>query len=211
MQNALHLAEVLANRLCHDLASPLGGMLGALEVAAREPDAMADAAEAGLTLRRRFVLLRAAWGSAPEAMDAAELRNLVQGLPSGRRVAVTIALDPQTGAFPPVSGRLVLNALLLASESVPRGSVTLTGGAGGRAGIAIAGPNAHWPDGLHRMFESQAAAWAAMPAPTNPAGGRYMQAPLTALLVHAAGARASLQPGEPGALPVLHLDLSGVR
>ena len=33
----LHLAELLAVRLCHDLSGPLGTLMGALELLAEDP------------------------------------------------------------------------------------------------------------------------------------------------------------------------------
>lgn len=209
MRNALRLAELLANRLCHDLASPLGGMLAALDMIGREPEAVPDARDAGQALRRRFVLLRAAWGAAPEAMDGEEFRALALGLPSGRRVAVTVGLAPVGARFGQIGGQLALNALLLASESLPRGGgVTVSGNPAGRLSVAIAGRDARWPAALPALLGDPALAWNSLPAPDDVAAGRALQAPLTAILIHAAGAHAALVAPDNGTLATLLLDLS---
>jgi histidine phosphotransferase ChpT len=206
----LRLAELLTTRLCHDLAGPLSGLGMALGEAPRDPEALALAHDAALALRRRLALLRAAWGEAASALDATELTDLAQGLPNAHRLALVFDLRPAGADFTPAAGRVVLNALLLAAESLPRGgTLSLSGDPARDVVVAIAGPGAAWPVGLGALLRDPAPAWTAIAAAQGPAGVRGLQAPVTALLAEAAGVRASLllaRAAEP--LPPLLLDCS---
>ncbi len=187
---ALALASALCARLCHDLSSPLGSLMGALEVAAESPEAVAEvlplASETAAEMGQRLRLLRAAWGGADGAMDAAALAALASGLP--RRVQVAVdGLAP--GAFAAPVARVLLNLLLLGAEALPRGgTVMLSGAPDADVLVMVDGPGAAWPPGLT----------AALAGPAAPGSPRMVQAPLLAMLARAAGLRLSLlMPGGP--------------
>lgn len=200
---------MLASRLCHDLASPLGGMLNALDVAQHDPSAIGEVVAAGDGLRQRFMLLRAAWGAPGDVLAAPGLRDLVRGMPSGGRVAITIDLQPQGASFGPIRARLAVNVLLLASECLPRGGgVTLRGDPRSVLTATLDGRDARWPAGLSAILSSEAAAWIALEAADHDMNPRGLQAPVTALLIRHAGAGAKLQPGAAGQPQVLRLDVS---
>ena len=80
---ALRLAELLAARLCHDFAGPLGSLAGALEIAADDPDgageALAIASESASALAGRVRLYRAAWGGDGGPITRTEIVALAAG------------------------------------------------------------------------------------------------------------------------------------
>jgi len=64
MSEALRLAEMLCARLCHDLSSLLGSLIGVIEIAREEhPDSetLTLAEDTAVQLGQRLKLLRAAW------------------------------------------------------------------------------------------------------------------------------------------------------
>ncbi len=174
--------------------------MGTLEVAAESPEAAAEAlplaGETTATVGQQLRLLRAAWGGADGAMDAAALASLAAGLPP----RVQVVLDGLAPApFPAPVARVLLNLLLLGAEALPRGgTVMLSGAPGADVLVTLDGPGAAWPPGL-------AAALAGPAVP--PDGPRAVLTPLLAMLVRAAGLRLSLlMPGGPsaaGAPPLL--------
>jgi len=203
--SSLLLAETLAARLCHDLASPLGSLAGVLELA-REGDgeALGLALETAQKLSQRLGLLRAAWAAQPGPFAMATLPELAEGLPGRHRIRLDFSDLAPTPDFAPEAGRLVLNLLLLAAEALPAGgTLFLSGEAGREVLLRVAGPRAAWPAGLAGYLVDPESAWAALADP------RALQAPLTALLAAQAGLRlAVLLPG--GAMtgvPPLLLDL----
>ena len=144
MNDRLRLAELLAIRLCHDLSSPLGTLLGSLEMLNEDPEtaeeALALANEVSVTLGKRLRLLRVAWGGSAPALRVDEFAILAEGLPQGRRVTVNLDRLTPTHSFPPNAARLALNVLMLAAESLPSGGVvTLAGDPRAEIQIAISG------------------------------------------------------------------------
>lgn len=201
----LLLAAHLVARLCHDLSGPLHGLSAALAETGEDAEALALAQEAAAALRARLAVLRAAWG-APVALEADELRRLADGVPQAHRLCVVLAGPIATATLPPAAARLLLNALLLAAESLPRGgTITLEGDPAGQIVLGIEGPGAAWPKGLGALLADPHSAWP-LPAPPQP-----IQAALLARFAAASGARLRLLLGRAseGAAPVL-LDLAGV-
>jgi histidine phosphotransferase ChpT len=178
MDDRVGLAELVCARLCHDLAGLLGGLLGTLELVAEEAgatEAMSIATDTATALSMRLKLLRAAWAGQPEPLDLPRLTALAQGL-AARRVGLDVSGMPAATVFPPAVGRLVLNLLLLAAESLPRGGVLRLDGGADDVIARLEGPSAAWPAGLIGMLVDGAIAWQALGDP------RTVQTPLTALL-----------------------------
>ncbi len=201
---ALSLAELLATRLCHDLSGPLGGLAVALEEAASDPDALDLAREAAGALRWRLLLMRAAWG-APAPLQAAALHDLAAGLVNGHRLHLTLEGPLASATLPALAARLVMNAVLLAAESLPHGgTIRLGGDPGAHVAVHPAGKGAAWPVGLGAVLADPESAWAAL------SGGRHgVQAALTALLARDAGVPARLLLSGPAdAVPPLLLDFA---
>jgi histidine phosphotransferase ChpT len=210
---SLRLAHLLATRLCHDLSGPLGGLCAALGEVPGDPDALPLALDATLALRRRLELARLAWGDPPVGLDRARLAELAAGLPNAARLRLELAELAAAPAFRAAAARVVLNALLLAADSLHGiGMVALAGDPAGQVLVTIAGQRATWPVGLGAMLANPGAAWDAVAAlAPPPAGLRQLAAPLTALLARAAGVRAALLlAGRPEQAPPLLLDFAAV-
>lgn len=198
----LQLAERLATRLCHDLAGPLSGLVAALGEAGADAEALPLAVEAADALRQRLALFRAAWGT-PGPLSADALRQLCAGLPRAERLRIDLVGPVAATALSPRRARLLLNALLLAAESLPRGGgITLQGDPAGTLALGIDGANAAWPDGLAAMLHDPARAARRL---AEGARGALHQAAWLVLLAVEAGAR--LTPPSGPAAP-LSLDLA---
>lgn len=191
MNETLRLAELLCARLCHDLSGPLGALIGVLEVARDEqPDSetLALAEDTAVELAQRLKLLRAAWGHDSDDLDVARLRGFADCLSSSRRVRLDLAGLESDAVFAPPVGRIVLNLVLLAAESLPGGGiVALSGSPVDSILVTISGPRAAWPAGFALCLNDETAAWEAIL--TDP---RRLQGPLTALLARGLGLRLSI-------------------
>jgi histidine phosphotransferase ChpT len=200
--NTLRLAELLTARLCHDLSGALGTVVGALEMADEDPSMAADAlpvaGDASRQLSARLRLLRAAWGDGMGGMHTPELVSLLQGIPHGRKLRInTAALEPNV-AFAASGARLLLNVMMLAAESLPRGGqLTLAGSPAGKVLLTIEGPGAAWPAGFAGYITEESKAWEAI------TDARRLQAPLTALIAwsHATPLSMMLPSGEQTEMP----------
>jgi len=131
MQVDLEVAQLLCSRLCHDIVSPIGAVNAGLELLeeAADDDGRAlglittSAAEAA----RRLAFYRVAFGLGVGAQGAApmqEARALATGLLLGGKAALDWPADSGStpeGAVAPDAVKVVLNLVLIASESLPRG------------------------------------------------------------------------------------------
>ena len=203
MDDRVRLTELVCARLCHDLSGLLGSLVGTLELvteASKDTEAASIVTATATALALRLKLLRAAWGGQPEPLDLPRLTALAHGL-VGRRVGLDVSGLPETTVFPPAIGRLVLNLLLLAAESLPKGGVLRLDGGSADVIARLVGPSAAWPAGLIGMLADGTAAWKALADP------RTVQAPLTALLARHYGLllTAMVPSGSPTAAPPLRL------
>jgi histidine phosphotransferase ChpT len=186
---ALRLAELLCSRLCHDLSGPLGTLVGMIEIAREErTDSetldLADATVAHLVNRLR--LLRAAWGHQSEELDLGRLHSYAGALSDSRRLTVDLDAIELDAVVPADASRLILNALLLAAESLPSGgTIVLAGSPTDSLVVTIAGANAGWPPGFAACLVDEAAAVAGLTS------ARRIQGPLTALIARSLGVRLS--------------------
>jgi len=202
--DVLRVGELLCARIGHDLGGVIGTLIGALELTddpAVAAEAQALARQAVAELRQHLELQRASWGPAAAALSLPALRSLVEAMPFARRCVLDLAGLPDGTVFSPSFGRVVLNLVLLAIESLSgSGKVTLIGG-GSDLVVAIAGPRAAWPAGLAACLATEAAAWAALRDPAA------LQMPLTVLLARSAGLRLSLllAAGQSSNVPPLRL------
>ncbi len=200
----LTLAELLATRLCHDLSGPASGLLAALGEADADPGALDLARESAAVLRSRMLLLRAAWG-APAPLEGSALRDLAAGLPGGHRLHLALHDTLTKATLPGPVARLVVNAMLLAAESLPAGgTIAIAGAPDGSLVVQPEGRGAAWPPGLGALLANPDAAWAALgderPQTLLPA--------LLALLAQAAGVTVRLLlAGTAEAVPPLLIDL----
>ncbi len=215
----LHLAELMAARLCHDLSGPVGPMAGMLELAREEPAAAAEAlavvSESTDGLVARIRLLRAAWGGDCGAMDIEAMSALLAAGLAHKRVGLAfsgfagpapadarLAPTPADARLAPATARLLLNVLMLGVESLPGGgTVTCARQPDGDIVIRIDGPRAAWPAELALCLADPAAAGRLLQDP------RGVQAPFTALLASRPGPLLAMlfAAGPAGAAPPLLL------
>ena len=126
------LSSLMCARICHDLVSPIGALGTALEVLGDESNK--DMHEDALDLIRmsagqashKLQYLRLAFGasgSTPGIIATEELKRLVTGMYGEGKV--DIAWDEQLGGLEKTRARLVLNLVMLAVQSIPRGGKLL--------------------------------------------------------------------------------------
>jgi histidine phosphotransferase ChpT len=126
--NDLEFAAMLVSRVCHDLVSPVGAVVNGLEVLEDERDAgmRADAlklvASSAEQAAARLQFARVAFGAAGSAgaeLDLNEVGRVVKGLVNGGKVEIDWQAAPLN--WPKDWAKLLMNATLLAIDSLPRG------------------------------------------------------------------------------------------
>jgi histidine phosphotransferase ChpT len=126
--NEVEFAALLVSRVCHDLVSPVGAVVNGLEVLEDERDATMRADALKLVVssaeqaaaRLQFVRLAfGAAGSAGAELDLTEVGRIVRGLVHGGKVTVDWQAAPLN--WPKNWAKLLMNATLLAADSLPRG------------------------------------------------------------------------------------------
>jgi len=136
MQIDLNVVQLLSSRICHDLVGPIAAVNTGLEL--MEEDSDDDGAALGLVTRsareanRRLAFYRAAFGFGAATSAAAgwkpaldEARILAEGFLESGKVRLEwqdISADDNSPALPGAV-KVVLNIILMASESLPRGGV----------------------------------------------------------------------------------------
>jgi len=128
----LEFAALLVSRVCHDLVSPVGAVVNGLEVlederdAAMRADALKLVASSAEQAAARLQFARIAYGAAGSAgaeLDLSEVGRMVRGLLKGGKVEI----DWRAAAvnWPKDWAKLLMNAALLAADSLPRGGRVL--------------------------------------------------------------------------------------
>ena len=191
MSDPFRLAELLCARICHDLSGPVGSLMGVIELAfeesASESESLAVAGQAATVLRARLELLRAAWAGELGTLELGEIKRLTKGIPNGTRTMLDTTGLSATVVFPAAQGQLILNALLLAGESLPGGgSIAISGDPDQDLMVTIAGPRAAWPAAFVACLTNEDAAWAALTS------ARTVQGPMMALIARKLGLDVSL-------------------
>ncbi|HEY1836043.1 MAG: histidine phosphotransferase family protein [Rhizomicrobium sp.] len=200
-QNAmseLEFAALLVSRVCHDLVSPVGAVVNGLEVLEDERDATmrADAlklvASSAEQAAARLQFARIAFGAAGSAgaeLDLGEIGRSVKGLVRGGKVEVDWKAAHVN--WPKNWAKLLMNATLLAADSLPRGGKveveTAPDGAAPSFTVKATGQGA-------RMLEEVAKA--ARGEANGPLDGRSIQALLTHRLARELNAGLTVSTGE---------------
>jgi histidine phosphotransferase ChpT len=126
--NEIEFAALLVSRVCHDLVSPVGAVVNGLEVLEDERDATmrADALKlvtsSAAMAAARLQFARIAFGAAGSAgaeLDLTEVGRMVRGLLIGTKVEVD--WQAASANWPKDWAKLLMNATLLAADSLPRG------------------------------------------------------------------------------------------
>lgn len=158
----LKLAELLAARLCHDLASPLAAIDNGIELlnepgfreSAQALDLVSSSTSQAVATLRFF---RSALGERGEITGrASQVRELGTDWLRLRRIALEWGLE--SPSLPPEVGRLLLNLLAIAAETLPRGGIVTLGSTRTPAVLcytAVAsGPDAQLSSEMARALEA---------------------------------------------------------
>jgi histidine phosphotransferase ChpT len=203
LTDTLNLVELVCARLCHDLGGLIGTIGTAMEMVMEEADQndeiVAFAASASKSLMQRIRLARAAWGPDVDPYELEKLVELVVPLLARQRVGLdTRGLQPDSEFVPPAA-RVLLNVIMLACDSLPKGGTIVLIGEPEDLLIRIEGPGAAWPAGLADCLRDEAVAMAALTS------ARTVQMPLTALLALSRGVRLTLVLGATTGIEALRM------
>jgi histidine phosphotransferase ChpT len=160
----LRLARLIGLRLCHDISGVAGTVGNALELLdGAGSEAAVLAVDAAAVLRRRLLLWRALLGGQGEAALGTVLGLAAGEIAGGRASADAAALDAGIMVAEEVVP-VLLTAVLLAGEALPRGGVVrLVGDPHRELAVLPEGPRAAWPPALLRAV-------AGAPLPIEPTG-----------------------------------------
>jgi histidine phosphotransferase ChpT len=188
MTDSVTLAQDACAKLCHDLGGAVGTIAGALDFAADDPEALALALEAAAVLRRRLVLWRAALGGAGE-MSGSEAAELVsEGLLAGGRTRLEVTPEAGAMALDGHAAQLVLLALAVGAEALPRGGTLRLAALDGGLAVIPDGPSAAWPASLPAALRGE---------PLS--GPRAVMATYLGALLEGSAWQADIAMGPPGA------------
>ncbi len=151
---ALDLAALLCSRVCHDLISPVGAIVNGLEVMDEDKDEetkdfaldlikkSAQQASAKLQFCR---LAFGAAGSAGAQIDLGDAEKVARGLLEDEKIKITWNLPREL--LPKNRVKLLLNMLLVAVGTIPRGGTITVDPAEGGKGFRITarGSMPDWP------------------------------------------------------------------
>lgn len=196
--NEIEFAALLVSRVCHDLVSPVGAVVNGLEVLEDERDAamradalklvISSAEQAAARLQFARIAFGAA-GSAGAELDLTEVGRMVRGLLQGGKVSV----DWQAAQvnWPKDWAKLLMNASLLAADSLPRGGQirveTSLDPAAPSFAIRAAGQNARLLDEVEKAVRGE---------PVGPLDGRSIQPYLTHKIARSLNAGLTVSAGE---------------
>ncbi|WP_416193690.1 histidine phosphotransferase ChpT [Nitrobacter sp. TKz-YC01] len=192
--DALELAALLCSRVCHDLISPVGAIVNGLEVL--DDDPKPDDREFALDLIRksartasaRLQFCRLAFGAAGSVsaqIDLGDAQNIAKGhFEDGK---ITLAWNLPRLLLPKNRVKLLLNLLVIAQQTIPRGGVLTVDplGEGETMGFQItaAGLNARVSQPVAELLAS---------GPTGAVDAHAVQPYYTRLLADACGISISL-------------------
>jgi histidine phosphotransferase ChpT len=124
----LEFSAFLVSKVCHDLVGPLGAVVNGLEVlederdAAMRADALKIVNSSAAQALARLQFMRLAFGAAGSAgaeLDLGEINRLIAGLFTTGRTS--LEWDPPHVNWPKDWAKLLMNAVLIAADSLPRG------------------------------------------------------------------------------------------
>jgi histidine phosphotransferase ChpT len=157
--DALELAALLCSRVCHDLISPVGAIVNGLEVLDDNPKpedrefALDLIRKSAKTASARLQFCRLAFGAAGSSgaqIDLGDALTMARGhLEDGK---TTIAWNLPRVLLPKNKVKLLLNMLVIAQQTIPRGGVLTVDPVGeGEAGgfrVSASGLNARLPQNI---------------------------------------------------------------
>ena len=128
--NALDLAALLCSRVCHDVISPVGAIANGLEVLESEKDpdmrgfAMDLIKKSTATASARLQFCRLAFGAAGSAgasIDTGDAEGVARGLVADDRTK--LVWNATRALLPKNKVKLILNLVLIAGQTIPRGGI----------------------------------------------------------------------------------------
>ena len=161
--DSLELAALLCSRVCHDLISPVGAIVNGLEVIDDNPKpedrdfALELIRKSAKTASARLQFCRLAFGAAGSAgaqIDLGDAQAMARGHIEDGKITITWNLPRLL--LPKNRVKLLLNMLVIAQQTVPRGG-TLTVdpiGSGDTMGFRVtaAGLNARLPQNIANLL-----------------------------------------------------------
>lgn len=196
--NEIEFAALLVSRVCHDLVSPVGAVVNGLEVLEDERDAamradalklvVSSAEQAAARLQFARIAFGAA-GSAGAELDLTEVGRIVKGLVQGGKVSVDWRAAHVN--WPKDWAKLLMNATLMAADSLPRGGEvrveTSADPAAPSFTVRARGQNARLLEEVEKAARGE---------PTLPMDGRSIQPYLTHKLARSLNAGLTLSASE---------------
>jgi len=137
--DALELAALLCSRVCHDLISPVGAIVNGLEVLDDNPKpedrdfALDLIRKSAKTASARLQFCRLAFGAAGSAgaqIDLGDAQNMARGHIEDGKITITWNLPRLL--LPKNRVKLLLNMLIIAQQTIPRGGTLTIDPIGGR-------------------------------------------------------------------------------
>ncbi len=134
---ALDLAALLCSRVCHDLISPSGAIVNGLEVLEESQDeetrsfALDLIKKSARTASARLQFCRIAFGAAGSAtaqIDLGDAENVARGFIEDDKIKLSWNLS--SALLPKNRVKLLLNMILVAAHSIPRGGIVAVEGDG---------------------------------------------------------------------------------
>jgi histidine phosphotransferase ChpT len=163
--DALELAALLCSRVCHDLISPVGAIVNGLEVLDDNPKpedrefALDLIRKSAKTASARLQFCRLAFGAAGSAgaqIDTGDAENMARGHLEDNKTKIT--WNPQRVLMAKNKVKLLLNMLVIAQQTIPRGGVLTvdTVGEGDTSGFRVTatGLNARMPQAIADMLSA---------------------------------------------------------
>jgi histidine phosphotransferase ChpT len=134
---ALDLAALLCSRVCHDLISPAGAIVNGLEVLEESKDeetktfALDLIKKSARTAPARLQFCRLAFGAAGSAgaqIDTGDAETVARGFIEDDKIKLSWNLS--SALLPKNRVKLLLNMILVAAQSIPRGGIVAVEGDG---------------------------------------------------------------------------------
>lgn len=164
---ALDLAALLCSRVCHDLISPVGAIVNGLEVLAEEKDeetktfALDLIKKSAGTASAKLQFCRIAFGAAGSAgaqIDLGDAETITRGFFEDDKTK--LAWNLPRALLPKNRVKLLLNLLLIAGQTIPRGGRLTVDpiGEGESIGfkVSAAGVNAKVPPAVAALLAGDA-------------------------------------------------------
>jgi histidine phosphotransferase ChpT len=167
--DSLDLAALLCSRICHDLISPIGAIVNGLEVHEEDNDeatkafAMQLIKKSAKTASSRLQFCRLAFGAAGSAgaqIDLGDAEAMGRGFIEDEKVKLTWNLP--RALLPKNRVKLLLNMLIVAGQTIPRGGTLTVDPIGGGEAMAFkitaSGQNSRVPPAIPGLLAGQAPA-----------------------------------------------------